>query len=104
LVKLKQAAGQAFGQQQSMASQQGQLAQSALGLGQAYSGLGQQQLGLGQAGQAFLGQDVGALSTLGAQNQALAQAQLSAQSTIGSTTNESTIYGYTGNWVQGSLD
>ena len=68
----QQAAGQAFGQQQSMA-------QSALGLGQAYSGLGQQQLGLGQAGQAFLGQDVGALSTLGAQNQALAQAQLSAQ-------------------------
>ena len=75
----QQAAGQAFGQQQSMASQQGQLAQSALGLGQAYSGLGQQQLGLGQAGQSFLGQDVGALSTLGAQNQALTQAQLSAQ-------------------------
>jgi len=68
----QQLAGQAFGQQQSMA-------QSALGLGQAYSGLGQQQLGLGQAGQAFLGQDVGALSTLGAQNQALTQAQLSAQ-------------------------
>jgi len=67
----QQLAGQAFGQQQSMA-------QSALGLGQAYSGLGQQQLGLGQAGQAFLGQDVGALSTLGAQNQALTQAQLSA--------------------------
>jgi hypothetical protein len=55
------------------------MAQSALGLGQAYSGLGNQQLGLGQAGQAFLGQDVGALSTLGAQNQALTQAQLSAQ-------------------------
>ena len=58
------AAGQAFGQQQSMAQQQAQLAQG--------------QLGLGQAGQAFLGQDVGALSTFGAQNQALAQAQLSA--------------------------
>jgi len=58
------AAGQAFGQQQSMAQQQAQLAQG--------------QLGLGQAGQAFLGQDVGALSTLGAQNQALTQAQLSA--------------------------
>ena len=40
--------------------------------------LGQQQLGLGGAQQGFLGQDVGALSTLGAQNQALAQAQLSA--------------------------
>jgi len=37
------------------------------------------QLGLGSAQQGFLGQDVGALSTLGAQNQALAQAQLSAQ-------------------------
>jgi hypothetical protein len=61
----QQAAGQAFGQQQSMAQQQAQLAQG--------------QLGLGQAGQAFLGQDVGALSTFGAQNQALAQAQLSAQ-------------------------
>jgi len=40
--------------------------------------LGQQQLGLGSAQQGFLGQDVGALSTLGAQNQALAQSQLSA--------------------------
>jgi len=60
----QQAAGQAFGQQQSMAQQQAQLAQG--------------QLGLGQAGQAFLGQDVGALSTFGAQNQALTQAQLSA--------------------------
>ena len=47
-----------------MAQQQAQLAQG--------------QLGLGQAGQAFLGQDVGALSTFGAQNQALTQAQLSA--------------------------
>jgi hypothetical protein len=41
--------------------------------------LGGQQLQLGQVGQTFLGQDVGALSTLGAQNQALTQAQLSAQ-------------------------
>ena len=41
--------------------------------------LGGQQLNLGQAGQAFLGQDVGALSTLGAQNQAQQQAELSAQ-------------------------
>jgi len=37
------------------------------------------QLQLGQAGQAFLGQDVGALSTLGGINQAQLQAQLSAQ-------------------------
>ena len=41
--------------------------------------LGGQQLQLGQAGQTFLGQDIGALSTLGAQNQAQQQAQLSAQ-------------------------
>jgi len=37
------------------------------------------QLQLGGAQQAFLGQDVGALSTLGAQNQAQQQAELSAQ-------------------------
>ena len=37
------------------------------------------QLGLGRAQQSFLGQDVGALSTLGAQNQAQRQAQLAAQ-------------------------
>ena len=37
------------------------------------------QLGLGQAQQGFTGQDVGVLSTLGAQNQAQQQAQLSAQ-------------------------
>ena len=61
----QQAAQTAFGQQQALANQQ-------LGLGQAALGLGSQQ-------QAFLGQDVGALSTLGAQNQALQQAQLGAQ-------------------------
>jgi len=37
------------------------------------------QLNLGQAQQGFLGQDVGALTTLGAQNQAVKQAQLQAQ-------------------------
>ena len=51
------------------------------GFGQAQA-LAQQNLGnqlqLGSAQQGFLGQDVGALSTLGAQNQALSQAQLSA--------------------------
>ena len=52
------AAGQAFGQQQQLASSQ---------------------LGLGQAQQAFLGQDVGALSTFGGFNQAQRQAELSAQ-------------------------
>ena len=61
------------------AALQAQLLQQ--GFGQAQQ-LAQQnianQLNLGQAGQSFLGQDVGALSTFGAQNQALAQAQLSA--------------------------
>jgi len=37
------------------------------------------QLNLGSSQQQFLGQDIGALSTLGAQNQALRQAQLAAQ-------------------------
>ena len=66
---------QGFGQAQTAAqqafNQQQQLAQQQLGLGSAAVGLGGQQ-------QAFLGQDVGALSTLGAQNQALAQSRLSA--------------------------
>ena len=81
-----QLAGQAFGQQQSMANQALGLGQAyqglgnqQLGIGQAYSGLGQQQLGLGQQQQQFLGQDIGALQTFGGQNQAQAQAQLSAQ-------------------------
>ena len=60
---------QGFGQAQQLAGQDF-LRQQQLAAGQ---------LGLGEAGQAFLGQDVGALSTFGAQNQALAQAQLSAQ-------------------------
>jgi len=67
---------QGFGQaqqaaQQAFLNQQG-LANQSLQLGSAAVGLGQNQ-------QAFLGQDVGALSTLGAQNQALRQAQLAAQ-------------------------
>jgi len=41
--------------------------------------LGNQQVNLAGQQQAFLGQDVGALSTLGAQNQAQIQAQLAAQ-------------------------
>jgi hypothetical protein len=62
------------------AALQAQLLQQ--GFGQAQQ-LAQQnianQLQLGQAGQAFLGQDVGALQTLGGINQAQQQAQLSAQ-------------------------
>jgi len=60
---------QGFGQAQA-AAQQAFLNQQTLG---------GQQLNLGQQQQQFLGQDVGALSTLGAQNQALKQAQLQAQ-------------------------
>jgi len=60
----QQASGRAFGQQQALANQQQQLAAA--------------QLGLGSAQQSFLGQDVGALSTLGAQNQAQKQAELQA--------------------------
>ena len=60
---------QGFGQAQT-AAQQAFLNQQTLG---------NQQLNLAGQQQAFLGQDVGALSTLGAQNQALQQAQLQAQ-------------------------
>ena len=60
---------QGFGQAQNLA-QQAFANQQALAAGQ---------LGLGQQQQAFLGQDVGALTTLGAQNQALEQARLQAQ-------------------------
>ena len=60
---------QGFGQAQNLAQQAFQNQQA----------LAANQLGLGRAQQAFLGQDVGALTTLGAQNQAQRQAQLSAQ-------------------------
>jgi hypothetical protein len=60
---------QGFGQAQ-QAAQQAFLNQQTLG---------NQQLNLAGQQQQFLGQDVGALSTLGAQNQALQQAQLAAQ-------------------------
>jgi len=62
------------------AALQAQLLQQ--GFGQAQTAAQQNianQLNLGQAGQAFLGQDVGALQTLGGINQAQQQAQLSAQ-------------------------
>jgi hypothetical protein len=60
---------QGFGQAQQAAQQAFQNQQT----------LGNQQLNLAGQQQQFLGQDVGALSTLGAQNQALLQAQLGAQ-------------------------
>ena len=60
---------QGFGEAQNLA-QQAFLNQQSLAANQ---------LGLGRAQQDFLGQDVGALTTLGAQNQAQRQAQLQAQ-------------------------
>ena len=69
---LQQGFGQAQGAAQQAFQNQQALAQQQLGLGQAALGLGGQQ-------QAFLGQDIGALSTLGAQNQAQKQAELAAQ-------------------------
>ena len=60
---------QGFGEAQNLAQQAFQNQQT----------LAANQLGLGRAQQAFLGQDVGALSTLGAANQAQRQAQLAAQ-------------------------
>ena len=73
------AAQQAFMNQQALANQQ-------LGI-----------LGLGQQ-QAFLGQDIGALSTLGAQNQALLTSAIRSTTTVSSTTitttlNSCTAYG-----------
>ena len=67
---------QGFGQAQQLAQQN--LANQ-LNIGRSQTGISQGQLGLGSAQQAFLGQDVGALSTLGAQSQAQTQAELSAQ-------------------------
>jgi hypothetical protein len=61
----QQAAAQAFGQQQQLAA--GQL------------GLGQAQMNLAQQTPALLGQQIGALSALGTQQQAQEQAQLQAQ-------------------------
>ena len=60
---------QGFGQAQNLAQQAFQNQQQ----------LAANQLRLGGAQQTFLGQDIGALSTFGAQNQALRQAQLGAQ-------------------------
>ena len=60
---------QGFGQAQQAAQQAFQNQQT----------LGNQQLNLAGQQQAFLGQDIGALSTLGAQNQAQQQAELAAQ-------------------------
>jgi len=66
---------QGFGQAQQAAQQAFQNQQT----------LGNQQLNLAGQQQAFLGQDVGALSTLGAQNQAQATSTISSTTTVSST-------------------
>jgi hypothetical protein len=76
---LQQGFGQAMGaRQQDIANRFG-LASAQQGLGQFQSGLAGQQAQLGQAQQAFTGRDVSQLGTLGALNQAQAQAGLDAQ-------------------------
>ncbi len=80
----QQAARNAFGQQQSMANLEQNLASG--------------QLGLAGAKQGFLGQDVGVLSTFGSQDQAQRQAELSAdqqlaQEKLNQDLKASQIYG-----------
>ena len=76
---LQQGFGQAMqARQQDIANRFG-LAQATQGLGAFQSGLGAQQAQFGQAQQALTGRDVSQLGTLGALNQAQAQAQLDAQ-------------------------
>ena len=75
---LQQGFGQAMGlRQQDIANRFG-VAQATQGLGAIQSGLGSQQAQLGQAQQALTGGDVRQLGTLGALNQAQAQAGLDA--------------------------
>jgi hypothetical protein len=67
------------GQQAGFAGQRGSLAQATQGLGQFRSGLAGQQAALGQAQESVLGTNIGRLGSLGAINQAQAQAGLDAQ-------------------------
>ncbi len=68
----QQGAQQAFGNQQAMQA-------ANLGLGQAQLGLGQGQMGLSNFLRTGVGQDVGALGSLGSLRQGLTQAQLQAE-------------------------
>ena len=70
-------AGQA-GQQAGFAGQRGALAQQQAGLAQNQLGLGQFQTGLAGSLQGFQGQDISRAGSVGAADQAFAQAQLSA--------------------------
>ena len=76
---LGQAQAAQAGQQAGMAGQRAALAQQQAGLGQAQLGLGQYQLGAGQALQGFQGTDIARAGSVGAVNQAQAQAVLDAQ-------------------------
>ena len=76
---LGQAQAGMAGQQAGMAGQRASLAQQQAGLGQAQLGLGQYQLGTGQALQGFQGTDIARAGSVGAVNQAQAQAVLDAQ-------------------------
>jgi len=67
------------GQQAGFAGQRGSLAQATQGLGQFRSGLAGQQAALGQAQEGILGNNISRLGSLGALNQAQAQAGLDAQ-------------------------
>ena len=76
---LGQAQAAQAGQAAGMAGQRAALAQQQAGLGQAQLGLGQFQLGTGQALQGFQGTDIARAGSVGAVNQAQAQAVLDAQ-------------------------
>ena len=76
---LGQAQASQAGQAAGMAGQRAALAQQQAGLGQAQLGLGQFQLGAGQALQGFQGTDIARAGSVGAVNQAQAQAVLDAQ-------------------------
>ena len=76
---LGQAQAAQAGQAAGMAGQRAALAQQQAGLGQAQFGLGQYQLGTGQALQGFQGTDIARAGSVGAVNQAQAQAVLDAQ-------------------------
>ena len=76
---LGQAQAGIAGQQAAFAGQRAGLAQATQGLGAFQSGLAGQQAQLGQALQALQGTDISRLGSLGALNQAQAQAQLDAQ-------------------------
>ena len=76
---LGQAQAAQAGQAAGMAGQRASLAQQQAGLGQAQLGLGQFQLGTGQALQGFQGTDIARAGSVGAVNQAQAQAVLDAQ-------------------------